>query len=494
MQSISLTLTAPGHLDYLPVAIAFVTQSARTFGLAEQELTTVQLATEEALVNTINSLNNDATEEYSIVCRCLPTLMEVVIRDKGLPFSANEIPDYDPCLPADPDAVDGLSMYLLKHCVDEVRFHNLGRNGKETVLVKNFAAKRIDNMISQPLLEKTTEPVRLNSWKLRLFEPGNAMEISRCAYHTYGYSYEPYIYYPERVTEMNADGSLMSIVAVDEQEQLLGHAALKFHHSEDPIAELGVAFVNPAYRNNKIFGKMCRHSFQLAAKRGLFGLYGRAVTSHALSQKKTHDFGFFPSGLMLGLFPADVDFKGLTGKTIQKESALVVFMPFEAPARSIYPPPRHADIIGEIFARCATPVTIGNSNCGREMADNSPATEQTFSYSRIEVFNTADMFCYRDDLDMAKDILAAKKQLCIERTDVLFLFLDLEQPGCAALAEVCEEMGFFFAGILPFGLNGRHTLILQYLNNLAIDYSKIDLHDPFARQILDYVKACESDK
>jgi serine/threonine-protein kinase RsbW len=48
-------------------------------------------------------------------------------------------------------------------------------------------------------------------------------------------------------------------------------------------------------------------------------------------------------------------------------------------------------------------------------------------------------------------------------------------------------MGFFFAGILPLALAGD-TLILQYLNNVRIDYDKIVLYSEEARQIRDYVR------
>ncbi|MEA3543602.1 MAG: hypothetical protein U9R69_00105, partial [Thermodesulfobacteriota bacterium] len=203
------------------------------------------------------------------------------------------------------------------------------------------------------------------------------------------------------------------------------------------------------------------------------------------------DFGFVSCGVILGLFPADVDFKGLTGKIIQKESALLIFMPFETPTRIIYPPARHAEVIDEIFVRCKIGVTVGDLSSACHGKDEVPSRTNTrLSYSRIEVFNTADIFCYADDIGMVNDILAAKKQLCVERTDVLFLFLDLEQPGCMELAEACEAMGFFFAGVLPYGLNGKHTLILQFLNNLTIDYTKIALCDPFAQHLLDYVQLC----
>ena len=493
LRPVKLKLILPGNMSFLEIALTFIVNSANVFGFSKSESSQIRLASEEALANIIlNALNDNPDEEYTVICRRLPTRMEVVLQDKGMPFSPNEIPDYNP---GAPDKVDGLSMYLLKHSVDEVQFRNLGRNGKETVLIKNIGSTRIDRILEkQKGKSKAEETVPITEWHLRPFDPVDALEISRCAYQTYGYSYEPYIYYPERITEMNQNGELKSMVAVDENDNLLAHFALKFYHPEDPIAEAGVAFVKPAYRRLAIFSEMCRDAFARAKEQGLQGVYGRAVTSHPLSQKKLVDFNFISCGVLLGLFPSDVNFKGLTGKTVQKESSLLMYLPIKSPVRTIYPPARHQEIINGIFARGAIGVSTGAS--GEVNPENNPERFETpdtlkLSYSRMEVFNTADIICYSGEEKIVDEIHAAKKRLCIEHTDVLYLFLDLENPGCAIIAEACEALGFFFSGVLPYGMHGRHALILQYLNNLEIDYEKIKLYEPYAQKLLNYVSACE---
>jgi serine/threonine-protein kinase RsbW len=48
-------------------------------------------------------------------------------------------------------------------------------------------------------------------------------------------------------------------------------------------------------------------------------------------------------------------------------------------------------------------------------------------------------------------------------------------------------MGFFFAGVLPQTLIGD-ALVLQYLNNVAFDYDKLNLYQDFTREILEYIR------
>jgi serine/threonine-protein kinase RsbW len=53
-----------------------------------------------------------------------------------------------------------------------------------------------------------------------------------------------------------------------------------------------------------------------------------------------------------------------------------------------------------------------------------------------------------------------------------------------------EKRGFFFAGILPSSRFGD-ALILQYLNNVAIDYDKIHLQSDMAKEICRYIQTLD---
>ncbi len=492
-----LTLTLPGHMDYLYVAVSFVKKSARAFGFSEKDLEKIHLAAEESICNIIiHALNNNPDEFFTIICRKLPTSIEIVIRDKGIPFSPETLPEYNLKKLAETEDIGGLGLYLLKEAVDEVIFHNLGRDGHETILVKYLKSKHIDNLIEDEVNlseEITIKP--LKKWNIRKFIPSDALEISRCAYRTYGYTYEPYIYYPDSIVDMNARGELQSTVAVNEKDELLAHIALKFYHPDDPIAEIGVAFVKPEYRKYRIFSKLCDYEYKRAKEIGLNGIYGRAVTSHVFSQKKLVESGFVSCGVLLGLFPLDIDFKKLGGKILQKESALLEYLPLNNTCETvIYPPEHHKEIVEKIFNFINLPFkyVLDKAINIDELSELEPLLEQPrMSYCRTEVFNTADIICFTGDLEIVADINMAKKKLCMEHTDVLYLYLDLESPNIPKLVEECEKLGFFFSGILPFGLRGHHAMVLQYLNNLEIDFEKIKMYGTLAQELLSHVKKCK---
>ena len=77
---------------------------------------------------------------------------------------------------------------------------------------------------------------------------------------------------------------------------------------------------------------------------------------------------------------------------------------------------------------------------------------------------------------------------CVQQVSAINLFLKLKDPLTFWLTAEFEKLGFFFAGILPESRIGD-ALVLQYLNNVDLDYSKILLVSDVAKELLTYIRA-----
>jgi len=113
------------------------------------------------------------------------------------------------------DDLDGLSLYLAKKSVDELTFTNHGRAGIEALIRKRRSSAHIQHIMPREELSATGDSSEHDpAYSIRPARESDALEISRCAWMTYGYTYEDYIYYPERIIELNRSGELRSLVAV----------------------------------------------------------------------------------------------------------------------------------------------------------------------------------------------------------------------------------------------------------------------------------------
>ena len=100
-------------------------------------------------------------------------------------------------------------------------------------------------------------------------------------------------------------------------------------------------------------------------------------------------------------------------------------------------------------------------------------------YASIEVL--------RCGKNIGSEVKNALKEFRLKRYEVIALYLNLCDPLTFHLVAEFEAIGFFFGGILP-GSSVGEALVLQYLNNVAIDYDSIKLHTEANREILAYVK------
>lgn len=480
-------LTIPGHNSFLEMALAFVTNSAQLFKFSPQEVFQIRLGAEEAISNIIkHALSNNIEESFEITCLFKETQFEIVIHEKGKPFEAGKIVQYNPDEADIKGDAKGLGTFLIQKMMDKVEYLTIGRDGKETILIKYPKSQRIDNLLSVSSKEKPR--VKEFAFDIRGFKEDDAIGISECAYSAYGYTYESYIYYPAQVIKMNHEHKLTSFVAQTDDNTIAGHTALKYDNNPS-LAEIGVAFVKKEYRGKSIFHKLLDYAIDsVKSTSQLKCIFGEGVTSHTISQDALQDRNFIPTAITLALFPADLDFKSISGAVKQKDAALILCLNTqnEDEVREIYIPSRHEYITKDIFKSLNYKVQTKTTLAYKEIEYNNTKLE----YEIVDIFNCGWMHCRNYSKNSINEIQNVLKILCLNRVDAIYLYLDLEDENMPHVAKECEAIGFFFSGIIPFAIHGRHAMIFQYLNNLTFDFNAIKLSHPQAITIKDYIYTC----
>jgi serine/threonine-protein kinase RsbW len=98
------------------------------------------------------------------------------------------------------------------------------------------------------------------------------------------------------------------------------------------------------------------------------------------------------------------------------------------------------------------------------------------------------MIIERYGRNIASELRNKVKEICRQKTEIINLFLNMSDPLTGIYAPQFEKLGFFFAGILPGGYKNGDALILQYLNNVPIDYDAIQVKSTVAQKLLAYVR------
>jgi hypothetical protein len=292
----------------------------------------------------------------------------------------------------------------------------------------------------------------------------------------YGDSYYPRdLYSPDEIVRLNEAEKLVSVVALD-AGQVIGHYALE-RPDLGAVAEASDAIVAMEYRHHHLLEAMRPLLREEAKRLGLTGLVGYPVTNHLFSQKAEEHFGSYPCGVALGLWPRS--FHNMPEPLTQRMS-FVIYFDYVSPATHVvHVAAPHREMIARIYQQygichelCEIAPTV---ETGDIVLDHEPEVQAGTIRVR------------RAGADTAAAVRQAREKLCDGcGAKAITLELPLVQPETAEVCRAVEQDGFFFSGLGPAFTADGDALLMQFLSE-DLDLSLIEIENPFAKELLDYV-------
>lgn len=413
--------------------------------------------------------------------------ISLMIREQGKPF--------DPSL-ADSagtgSPVDSRDWESLCQAADEAHWSSRGNAGMELRLLKRRRQTHIAEQL--PGLTPLTEdaPVAPEQvYVIRRFNPEDAVGIARCLYEAYGYTYgNEDLYYPARIDHLNATGQLISIVAVDQSGEVVGHLALE-RPDLGGIAESGQAVVSPAHRGRHLLERLRTAVEEEARRIGLEGIIGYPVTTHVFSQRMEEKFGAVLCGVALGQMPQSTVFKAIASEPVAQRISTMFYFKYmgSPPLTIVYAPERHRAMIEHLYDAFGVAAELRASS-DAEAATVPGRGHLTVKLDRVWGFGEIQVKIAGEDT--VAGICQAKRDLIeTARVEVIYLFLPLAQSFTPALCAAAEAEGFFWSGVVPRSASDGDMLCLQYLQETP-DLNLVKVAGPAGRALLDYVAAEEA--
>ncbi len=478
---------------YAIAAGKYVYEIARKIGFNQENAEAIERGVNKAAIAVIDySFDPDERTTLELTCELIPTGIRITLKDKGLPFGESAMQD-DALTGAD-DATSqfGTRVFQLKTDMDEVSLHNLGHQGKEIVLIKYLTSKTITDYYAECELEpyemphSEINPIDGNAaFIVRRMKASEAVEVSKTVYRAYGYSYaREYMYFPEKIVALNESGQLHSALLIVDNNTIAGHCALQYWEENPRVAEMVAGVVKPEFRSRGYFTKLAEFLMNEATGKALLGIFVHTITNHIYSQKTGHRAGLQDCAIRLGLVPPTTIFKGFSDTLHQKLSIVIQFRYLDVPSQLVlHLPADHQEIVAAIYHNLGTTPDFSTDTSGLQLDPKSEFKIQVIaplSFARITVGKYGQ--------NIIAEIRGELKELCYKKIEAVNLYLNLFDPLTAVMTEEFEKMGFFFAGVMPGGLAGGDALILQYLNNVPIDYSQIKITSDIAHRMITHIQ------
>jgi hypothetical protein len=314
------------------------------------------------------------------------------------------------------------------------------------------------------------------------FKPEDAMGVVSTCFAVYGEGYPVDTYYlPERLIDENAKGNIHSIVAKNEENEVIGHGAL-FHSSSpfEGMYEVGQYIIQKAYRGSGAVQEIHRYVTELCPEKyKIAALYGEPVTNHTIIQNMMQAKGFVETGLEIDLMPAQAY---EADSSIQgRVSTLLTFsIPKDCP-HILYPPLPYADQIQADIAQLSLDREISAPRTEEPVQEKSQTLREFYDFAgvgRLQVQNLGQ--------DIAQVIQAFEDEIKKRDFQVTQLFLPLDQPQIHDICTRLNEKKYFYGGYLPrwFATDG---ILMQKIVPQPC-FEGLKLYTEKAKKLLDYVK------
>ncbi|BCS89065.1 ATP-binding protein [Pseudodesulfovibrio sediminis] len=478
------SLSLPVHRLMARTAVECASQVATILSYDEKATFGIKLAVDEAFCNAVDHFSGPVNEEERVHLEFYveDDSLVVSIRERGIPFDHSTAERYTPdCL--ENMNKPGLGTLLMHQAMDSVELFVHGRKGKEVRMTKRISYGSLPaDLLDVKTVKRGAKRVTVKDPVVRLATKEDLPEICRLAWRCYGFTQEAFIYDLKALEEKFASGELRPVVSFDPVSgNMIGHGAFKFHDPAVKVPELGLAFLDPAYRSSMLSLKMARRLFKTAEAEGDKGVFDCSVTTHTFSQKGMQEMGSRPCCLMLGIAASGMQAKELATSKQEKGSVVNHYYAIDHSPRTIFTPPRHQEMIGNIYQWLEIPREFG-----------APRTELPSGESSISVFplpdelNVAFIIIHTIGEATVNEAIEGLQQCRRDRRDAVYAFLPLGDSSSPYLVEQLEKTGFFFAGIMPHIHDGDDRIIMQYVD-VPLDTDAIRVYGDMSRELFAYI-------
>lgn len=305
----------------------------------------------------------------------------------------------------------------------------------------------------------------MSEFSVRRFEPHDAPGVVELVHAAWGGGYAHQVMTDaDALIAANRDGRLMSLVALDTSNQVVGHYALERLYPGMAIPETGAAMVHPRCQGHGLMNVLRDALEREAVTLGYPAIFGTPVLTHARSQRAYLRSNNLATGALLSYYGMNPN--------APRVSAMVYFQYLRPPSPvCVYVPTRQQEWITTMYR---------DLNGSAEMG--SPLAPANVTECSTETLDEPLLKVTRAGIDF-ENVL--KKLLTVDAPTHV-VELNLRDPSTAFAWDTAERVGFVYSAIVPLLYDGMDVLKLQRLSR-DIGWNALDVEGERANKILAHI-------
>lgn len=387
---------------------------------------------------------------------------------------------------------DEISISLIRKLSSSYRMIQHGKDGQTVEISISLPVAFADDIPSNVFINSNRKKdceLATDSVTIREIHDDEMELLIQCLYHVFGYTYSSsIIYHPDAILERKRAGLYRGFVAVNEENRIIAHVAMLKDSANSAICECGQAFVSPAYAKRGLFCELKKVLIHKAEELGLKGVCSKSVTGHTYTQRANLTLGCVETGFELGYIPAQLKSNVPRPGDSERQAVISYFYPTSYQSEQlIYIPENHSAIIKETYKRLGLKREFVIPDSGIEFTEKESDVEMTVKTD----WNQVSLVIKKPGTDLKKRINNIIRQAVVGGAAVFFVSLSLTDSCTPRIINILERLGFFYSGILPYGLNGSDSLMMQFVVDGKVTPDYVIAVSEWGQKIKEYIFSCK---
>ena len=440
-------------------ASAAVREYAVAYGLSPQKAIRLQALVEQMVLESRQRECVASADELKIRAMHADGKLQIEVLDYRLPINQGDVHHSE------------ARRLIALGFADEIHTKTIGNTGNSSICSVSLDEHGSEFLTGSEVLSENAPTVSdddVAQLVIRKMVASDAINLARCVYRCYGYSYpNSMLYQPKLVAHALHQGLMHSAVAVRSDGEVVGHCALSFSHNGSVIPEVGKLVVDPRYRGHHIADKLALYSKADAKELGLNGYWAACIATHPYSQYDMIASGGGEIGLFINGQPGAVQMEGIQSQAKGRHSLVPFFIPINKDEKlSIYLPERHIPFFTKLMQ------TMGLKREISSLPEKTNASS-IFSIALAKEHTPAHLYVTKIGDDLMDRVARELPAILAFNPPVVYLDLPLDSPGAIEQIEALESLGFLLAAWLPNFNPISDTLRLQKINDSLVDEKNI---------------------
>lgn len=387
---------------------------------------------------------------------------------------------------------DEISISLIRKLSSSYRMIQYGKDG-QTVEISISLPVEFDDNVSNNVFTgsngKNSCELATDSVTIREIHDGEMELLIQCLYHVFGYTYSSsIIYHPDAILDRKRAGLYRGFVAVNEENRIIAHVAMLKDSADSVICECGQAFVSPAYAKRGLFCELKKVLMQKAEELGLRGVCSKSVTGHTYTQRANLTLGCVETGFELSYIPAQLKSNVPRQGDNERQAVISYFCPTSHQSeQTVYIPENHCAIIKETYRHLGLIREFIIPDRDIEFLEKESDVEMTVKTD----WNQVSLIIKKPGTDLKKRVNNIIRQAVVGGAAVFFVSLSMTDPYTPRIAGILERAGFFYAGILPYELDGSDSLMMQFIVDSNVTPGYVIAASEWGQRIKEYIFSCK---